>query len=1241
MTHKKLSIADVDRLIRLYDLNRVMDINNTQKRSILSTILTQIGFYGQLNNVNAVAQAIKAVQREQDIQELKEEFDEDELDEDGILDANKYRNKQHQLRKPEQDQQKKKYQKAQETVHQQFLDKLHNVPETYIDILFETNYEKNSDYIRTHVQYRYHQIEQDSNFVAAESNEDIDVIILSDAQNQEKFDRIKNLALSRYYRETVTLTQYFDIVSLLEDIDNLQDKVFKQEKAFVLKLAMDLGMIIVRVDGNVESKKISYKYVLPIDTNSERRIPLEIRSTDSINQYKQYIRTVVGTMQEWNNQDTHEKIIAILSTTFFVFRFPLGGTAIPLLEQHIKRREIYYVDYQVNLCFWTAYSFITMPKTKDKRCKDLSRIAKEKRIFQRVNGFEFRDSYQGIKFLSDIDNFINKEQSNVHMYKYHSDPSHQELTQNYTIEGSDKQFNILFINDGINAHIMYISDIEAIIGFRYYNICNRQAFRKGDKNLQVQMRSHMKKCQKNNGKIVKMVILKRFAKPFVPHILSNKTYQYLLANNLTHLFKHNQYYITCEIETLEKKVNEKFGDCSQVIATLVPYAIASTVKSVSGIHSFYFDIRTENFIEKWLEQVFEEAKQVKKDNKYKHETIPQYFEVPVIGFNSAKFDTSLVFKNLKSKEQTISQYLCSSTIAKQIVVKHKKFGVWLKFVDFKIYTTHTRLKDCVRDFGNGLYKKGHFPHEFVNVNNYMEDLNKSEPFPREAFDNKLRNKQLSEDKYKEYLVEAFKFKTRCDYLQYHNIFDTQTLIELIDFLINLTFRYKIDMLNRSIEITCAIGNRKLKVISNKTLRKTIGEYMYNHLVEYNLPKDIDERKLTNLVDTNNEHSIEQRCTQLNLIQIVRHQRQQVIQEIIYMDLMLQLKIMNSIIKKGFFFRDNGQRKILGVFIEKQGYNCIALYPKKLLNQRRDCFEGSYFGSKPIDKRTNIRGQYYKRNCNYCGKHNISTEDRCYEQQYVSQIKVDDIQIGGQNISDWYDIYLTEAQQYNAPKKEANSILRVSQQTQDSEQDDQLSLFQFRSKIKQYERINKEKITIPTLIKDVKVKPLSKLQRPYFSPKIGSCEIDVIFGSNPSTRRTRFYLFEININTKYLMVILIKDKSSEQLKIVLRKLIKQVYVNNIRGDGETGFKANIINKNEQSLQVDLEKYTSQKEAERVAIEQRQRAQQPYRIQRQEFRSSANDLQLILIQRLQKTVVTNIYDLFQISDIIDLYNQPNNQ
>ncbi|KAA6386540.1 MAG: hypothetical protein EZS28_017932 [Streblomastix strix] len=70
------------------------------------------------------------------------------------------------------------------------------------------------------------------------------------------------------------------------------------------------------------------------------------------------------------------------------------------------------------------------------------------------------------------------------MNTYSDSPSRYELKQNYPADGSDKQFNIIFINDGISAHIMQISDVEALTVFRYCNICHRQAFRIKDPNLQ-------------------------------------------------------------------------------------------------------------------------------------------------------------------------------------------------------------------------------------------------------------------------------------------------------------------------------------------------------------------------------------------------------------------------------------------------------------------------------------------------------------------------------------------------------------------------------------------------------------------------------------------------------------------------------------------------------------------------------------------------------------------------------------
>ncbi|KAA6383852.1 MAG: hypothetical protein EZS28_020622 [Streblomastix strix] len=368
MTRTKISIEDVNRLLQLYDPNTNMNVNDKQNRSNLSSILTKIGFYGQRNNVNTVQQAINAV---------VSQFDPELLDEDGIFDPERYRQQQHQLRAQEIEERRRKQDEDRQARQAQLLDEFHNVEDMNIDILFETDQQEISDYIRTHEKYVYHHL-----------NTDNDVIMLCDLQNEAQFNRIKYIALNRYNKKTGTLSyksynlssinqikptkQYYSNIASLADLDKYLDSVYDKEKGNVFTLTVDLGVLIERVDGNNEDQTIKYKYMLQVDASSERRAPLEIRSRDNINMYKQYLRTVIGSMQERINTDTHEKIVSIFSEMLFVFRNPLVGAAIPSLKQHIKRKEIYYVDCKVNLCFWTAYSLITMPNSKDKRWKDCS-----------------------------------------------------------------------------------------------------------------------------------------------------------------------------------------------------------------------------------------------------------------------------------------------------------------------------------------------------------------------------------------------------------------------------------------------------------------------------------------------------------------------------------------------------------------------------------------------------------------------------------------------------------------------------------------------------------------------------------------------------------------------------------------------------------------------------------------------------------------------------------------------------
>ncbi|KAA6373154.1 MAG: hypothetical protein EZS28_031319 [Streblomastix strix] len=139
-----------------------------------------------------------------------------------------------------------------------------------------------------------------------------------------------------------------------------------------------------------------------------------------------------------------------------------------------------------------------------------------------------------------------------------------------------------------------------------------------------------------------------------------------------------------------------------------------------------------------------------------------------------------------------------------------------------------------------------------------------------------------------------------------------------------------------------------------------------------------------------------------------------------------------------------------------------------------------------------------------------------------------------------------------PEQEAASLLKASPEAASLN-------YPFKSKIQQYKKIHGEKPQkVQETPPDYQTKPLSKLNRPYYSPQFGSWEIDLVFSMDEHIiRANQIYLFCININTKYLVVFPLRDKSAGQIKNALQILVKNYNVTNIRGDGEKGFNGNIL------------------------------------------------------------------------------------
>ncbi|KAA6378313.1 MAG: hypothetical protein EZS28_026160, partial [Streblomastix strix] len=255
------------------------------------------------------------------------------------------------------------------------------------------------------------------------------------------------------------------------------------------------------------------------------------------------------------------------------------------------------------------------------------------------------------------------------------------------------------------------------------------------------------------------------------------------------------------VGAMPKIVNKKFGKSSYQMYELFPLSVASTIRNKQGIKKIFFSQQDgSNFIVQWLNQLFKEAEQVNADKQYltaagiKDDKIPYSIEVPIDGFNSSRFDISLIISYMQCKDWTITNYTGSPSTAKLIIVHHKKLNLKVKFVDMLTYLQSMELKQAAKDFGDGYDdKKGLFPYECFNTDNVNEVLSKSEPFSMEDFNSSLKKTKISQKDYSIYLDDAKRFKNRWDYLQFYNEQDTYIMIKPLMTLISLQFKYKIDM----------------------------------------------------------------------------------------------------------------------------------------------------------------------------------------------------------------------------------------------------------------------------------------------------------------------------------------------------------------------------------------------------------------------------------------------------------------
>ncbi|KAA6386371.1 MAG: hypothetical protein EZS28_018101 [Streblomastix strix] len=318
------------------------------------------------------------------------------------------------------------------------------------------------------------------------------------------------------------------------------------------------------------------------------------------------------------------------------YLLPISGKSIPNIKLHLskKRQCLRYANSPYpNTCVLEAIARYQLKDIKEKRYSDKQVLAKMKEIGILFYGEFNPKTFEGFNYATDIQLIHKHFNLSVNLFSYEQDDSsfRYYLAQSFPIEGDNtsgaginaNEINLLLIQseelNGINIHTLLVTDKERLTGLLFCPICQNHCFQV-DSHTKENMAKHIDKCRQNKGQIKKQVMLDNIQRPFVPHIMQNKTYRYLLANNRTSEFKPTQYIITYDFETYEQKVNTNFGKDSKLISKLIPLSVASTIYSTK------------------------EAVQIKHDNtygaginanNYDDELIPYSIEVPILGYNSA------------------------------------------------------------------------------------------------------------------------------------------------------------------------------------------------------------------------------------------------------------------------------------------------------------------------------------------------------------------------------------------------------------------------------------------------------------------------------------------------------------------------------------------------------------------------------------------------------------------------------
>lgn len=635
--------------------------------------------------------------------------------------------------------------------------------------------------------------------------------------------------------ESKVKTYYFYNIQSLTDILGKVTGIYANQKK-MFKMSMSLGFIY-ELQGTDNEGKYIYTYSCARPSNSKLLLTAElVKNKEQLktNVYNKLTEENIKTYLTNSAPTSAHKIIGVNACMIRVYGMEHNiGAKVKLPEKLESSRSIINPESSNNLCFWNCIAY---HQIKNKRCATLG-----KELYKAFYG-EYPLTYIGFDYINELEAYEQFSKYNINVFEYEEET--QSLKYIRKSEGEENVINLLiYLN-----HFVYVKNVEIFNGCKY--MCTNCGITCEDI---THLNTHSLVCDAFEQKDV-------FCK--YPQVYEPERNLIIRMNEIFDCECDYRYkpIVVYDFESLILKCVKKHNPL-ETNMKIPTYQQAVSVSLYTNVLGFDKEIFIENekpeilFYEmfKYLDSICAGAIQQMKtqmselyvkiesltneDRKKRYlEDLNRYVEeVPIIGFNSGKYDINLNIKEFMTElNQRNGNKIFS--VKNGVSFKTLKSGNFA-FMDICQYLPpNYNLDQYIKAFNKDGLKKSVFPYEYMDsYEKLSSDINLIE---RKHFFSSLKNCGITDEEWAEFNNNKFKhqWKTLRDLLKFYNNLDVKPFLEAVINNQNYYYRMNLEMFKDGLSLPALsekiLFSFRFREFNNEFVHQQIPETKYELLTNW-------------------------------------------------------------------------------------------------------------------------------------------------------------------------------------------------------------------------------------------------------------------------------------------------------------------------------------------------------------------------------------------------------------------------